>query len=146
MSILIIDASVAVKWLLPEPLRLLARQLRLSNHQLHAPAFLDVEVANVLWKKVRKGEVNRERAGIRISKLPALPLTRHPDASLVEAAFDLANRLGRTVYDCLYLALAVQLGGMMVTADERFINSLANTAWAPFVIHLQDVPTTSDNK
>ena len=139
MSILIIDTSIAVKWLLPESLYQLARQIRFSSHQLHAPTFLDVELVNVLWKKVRKGEVDRGRAVNLIAQLPEWRLTRHPDASLVGPAFDLANRLGRTVYDCLYLALAVRLGGQMVTADERFINSLTNTAWAPFVIHLQDV-------
>ena len=145
MSILIIDTSVAVKWFLPEPLTPLAVQLRFSNHQLHAPTFLDVELTNVLWKKLRKGAIDREDADDLIGQLPEMSLTRHPDASLVADAFDLADRLGRTVYDCLYLALAVRLGGLMVTADERFINSLTNTAWAPFVIHLQDVPTTSDN-
>ena len=139
MSILIIDASVAVKWMQPEPLADLAVRLQSSNHQLHAPAFLDVELANVLWKKVRKREIDREQARILIAQLPEWLLTRHSDASLVAAAFDLADRLGCTVYDCLYLALAVRLGGQMVTADERFINSLTNTAWAASAIHLQDV-------
>ena len=53
--------------------------------------------------------------------------------------FDLADRAGRTVYDCMYLALAVQLGGRMVTADERLVNGLANGPWADYVIRLQDV-------
>jgi len=51
----------------------------------------------------------------------------------------LADRAGRTVYDCMYLALAVQLGGRMVTADERFVNGLANGPWANYVIRLHDV-------
>ena len=46
----------------------------------------------------------------------------------------------RTVYDCLYLALAVQLGGTMVTADEKLINALAATPWAAHLVHLKDVP------
>jgi predicted nucleic acid-binding protein len=44
------------------------------------------------------------------------------------------------VYDCLYLALAVQLGGPMVTADDRLVNALAGTLWAGHIIKLQDVP------
>jgi predicted nucleic acid-binding protein len=63
-----------------------------------------------------------------------------PIPPLVTDAFDLADRLGRTVYDCVYLALAVRLGGQMVTADERFANSLAATAWAASAIRLQDIP------
>jgi predicted nucleic acid-binding protein len=74
-----------------------------------------------------------------LSQLPGLPLARHADASLVVAAFDLADRVGRTVYGCMYLALAVQLGGRMVTADERLVNGLANGPWAACAIRLQDV-------
>jgi predicted nucleic acid-binding protein len=72
--------------------------------------------------------------------LPGLPLTRHADTPLVAAAFDLADRVGRTVYDCVYLALAVRLGGQMVTADERLANSLIATPWATSAIRLQDIP------
>ncbi len=140
MSVLVVDASVAVKWMLPEPLANMAIRLQSPSHQLHAPSFLDIELANVLWKKVRQGLLSRAQADILISQLPGLPLTRHTDTLLVAAAFDLADRLGRTVYDCMYLALAVRLGGQMVTADERLVNSLTSTPWAASVIRLQDLP------
>jgi predicted nucleic acid-binding protein len=48
--------------------------------------------------------------------------------------------VGRSVYDCVYLALAVRLGGQMVTADDRLVNSLAATQRAASAIRLQDVP------
>jgi predicted nucleic acid-binding protein len=140
MSVLVVDASVAVKWMLPEPLASTAVRLQSPSYQLHAPSFLDIELANVFWKKVRQGLLSRAQADILLSQLPSLPLTRHAATPLVAAAFDLAERLGRTVYDCVYLALAVRLGGQMVTADERFANSLAGTAWAAFAIRLQDIP------
>jgi predicted nucleic acid-binding protein len=69
-----------------------------------------------------------------------LPLTRHPEAPLLASAFDLADRTQRTVYDCLYLALAVQLGGRMVTADLRLCNALAGTPWAALVCWVENVP------
>jgi len=139
MSVFVVDASVAVKWMLPEPLSTEAVRLQSSEHQLHVPSFFEIELANILWKKVRQGLLGRPQADQFLSQLPGLPLTRHGDASLVAAAFDLADRAGRTVYDCMYLALAVQLGGRMVTADERLVNSLANSPWAAFVVRLQDV-------
>jgi predicted nucleic acid-binding protein len=46
----------------------------------------------------------------------------------------------RTVYDCMYLALAVQLGGKMVTADERLFASLAGTPRATSIQLVQDIP------
>ncbi len=140
MSVFVVDVSVAAKWMLPEPLSAEAARLQSRSHQLHAPSFFEVELANVLWKKVRQGVVSRAEADVLLSQLPGLPLARHADTSLVAPAFDIADRTGRTVYDCMYLALAVRLGGQMVTADERFVNSLAGTPWAAFVIHLQDVP------
>jgi predicted nucleic acid-binding protein len=67
-------------------------------------------------------------------------VSRHPEAPLLPVAFDLADRLQRTVYDSLYLALAIQVGGVMVTADDRFVNALAATPWAAHVLRLADVP------
>ena len=139
MSLFVVDASVAVKWMLPEPLSREAMRLQSPSDQLHAPSFFEIELANVLWKKVRQGFVTRAEADRLLSAVPGLPLTRHADASLVAAAFDLADRVGRTVYDCMYLALAIRLGGRMVTADDRFANSVANTRWAASVVRLQDV-------
>ena len=61
-------------------------------------------------------------------------------ARTTTSAFDLADRTQRTVYDCLYLALAVQLGGRMVTADQRLYKSLAGTPWAGHICWVGDLP------
>ena len=140
MSVFVVDASVVVKWMLPEPLSNEAIRLQSPSHQLHAPSFFEIEVANVLWKKARQGLLSRALADSLAGQLASLPMARHADSPLVAAAFDLAGRLGRTVYDCMYLALAVRLGGQMVTADERFVNSLTGTPWAASAVHLRDVP------
>lgn len=140
MSVYVVDASVGAKWFVPEVDSDAARRLQDPVHQLHAPAFFDVEVANILWKKLRRGELTRQEADAILQQLPWLSLTWHHDEALVRPAFDLADRTQRTVYDCLYLALAVQLGGQMVTADDRLVNSLAGTPWAVSIIRLQDVP------
>ena len=62
MSVFVVDVSVAVKWMLPEPLATEAARLQSPTHQLHAPSFFEVELANVLWKKVRQGLVSRDQA------------------------------------------------------------------------------------
>ncbi len=139
MSVYVVDVSVAMKWMLPEPLSTEAARLQSPSHQLHAPSFFEIELANVLWKKLRQGLLDRAQADAFLSQLPGLPITRHIDVSLLAAAFDIADRTGRTVYDCMYVALAVRLGGRMVTADERLVNSLVGTPWAAFVGRLQDI-------
>jgi predicted nucleic acid-binding protein len=140
MSVLVVDASVAVKWILPEPLFREAVRLQSPSYELHAPSFLEVELASVLWKKIRQGLLGRAEADPLLSRFLALPFTRHADNLLLATAFDLAERTGRTVYDCLYLALASRLGARLVTADERLVNSLTNTPWSGSALHLRDVP------
>jgi predicted nucleic acid-binding protein len=82
----------------------------------------------------------RADADFIVAQLPALPLTRHPTGPLVAPAFDLADRTNRTVYDCIYLALAVQLDGVMVTSDEKLANALLGTAWAVHITMLSGLP------
>jgi predicted nucleic acid-binding protein len=143
LSVIVVDASVGVKWFVPEVHAAEARRWRDGSDELHAPAFFfDLEIANILWKKVRRAEITRADADQILGLLPALPLTRHPEPPLLTAAFDLADRTQRTVYDCLYLALAVRLGGRMVTADQRLCNSLAGTPWAANICWVGDQPTT----
>jgi predicted nucleic acid-binding protein len=140
MSAWVFDASVAIKWFVPENYSAEARRWRLVPGDGHAPAFFELEFANILWKKVRRAEITRKDADDVLAQLPAIPLLRHSDGPLLLSSFDLADRTGRTVYDCMYLALAVQLGATLVTADDRFVNSLATTAWAASIRRVQDVP------
>jgi predicted nucleic acid-binding protein len=114
LSILVVDASVGVKWFVPEVHAAEARQWRTGPDELHAPAFFfDLEIANILWKKQQRGEITRAEADLILGQLPALPLKRHPEPPVLASAFDLANHTQRTVYDCVYLALAMQLSGRM---------------------------------
>jgi predicted nucleic acid-binding protein len=141
MSLYVVDSSVAIKWYVPEVHDAEAQRLRAGGAVLHAPDFLDVEVAAILWKKIRRGVLTRGDADDILNELAGLAMvTRHPTGPLVVPAFDLADRTNRTVYDCLYLALAVRLGGAMVTADDKLVNALAATPWAANITKLQDIP------
>lgn len=131
-----------MKWFVPEVHATEARQWRSGPYALHVPAFFfELEIANILWKKVQRGEISRADADLILGQLPALPLTRHPESPHLALAFDLADRTQRTVYDCLYLALSVHLGGRMVTADLRLFNSLAGTPYAPHVCWVTSAPS-----
>jgi predicted nucleic acid-binding protein len=141
MSLYVVDSSVVIKWYVPEVLSADALRVRDGNMLLHAPDFLDVELAAIAWKKIRRGTMTRTVADGVLTDLAGLgTITRHPTGPLVAAAFDLADRTNRTVYDCLYLALAARLGGLMVTADDKLANSLAGTPWAASIAKIQDIP------
>jgi predicted nucleic acid-binding protein len=140
MSIFVVDVSVAIKWFLPEIFQADAQRLQNAAHELHVPSLLDAEFANVLWKKVRSGQLSRAEADAALRQLSGLPITRHGIEALTAAAFDLAVTTQRTVYDSLYLTLALRLQGQLVTADQKFFNALAATQWASALCWIANVP------
>jgi predicted nucleic acid-binding protein len=140
MNAWILDASVVIKWFVPEVLAAEARRWRKVAGTLHAPTLLDTELANILWKKVGRGELTRSQADKILVRLPRLLITRHPDADLLPSAFEIAHRVQRTVYDSLYLAAALEHGGQMVTADQKLFHAIQTTQWAASIRWVGDVP------
>jgi predicted nucleic acid-binding protein len=121
----VVDAAVAVKWFVPEIHATEAARLLEPGHELLAPDLLMPEVGNVLWKKVRRGELLSEEARQVLRGLSAVPLEVHSSSRLLPAALEIAVATGRTVYDSLYLALAEGSRCRLVTADRRLVNALA---------------------
>jgi len=130
--IFVVDASVAVKWLTAEPDHERARALRAEHDDLQAPDFVLVEVGNVLWKKVRRGEVTYAQAAAALTALPRLFDKLIPAEELTMRALQKAVELDHPVYDCLYLACAESIGAQVVTADARFA-TVARKGGAPVV-------------
>ena len=118
MKAAVVDASVAVKWVVAEDLAENAGLLR-SVGQLNAPAHWLAEAANALWAKAWRGELTAFEAEQRVGLLTQAPIVVTPLASLAEEAIRLSNALGLTVYDTLYLALALERVISLVTADRR---------------------------
>ena len=123
MSRVVVDASVAVKWFVPEELSTEARQLLAPEYELLAPDLLWAEVGNVLWKKHRRGEFDEETATRILRDFSRVSVEFHASQRWTEAALQHAMRIGITVYDGLYLALAVGSGCRLVTADRRLHDS-----------------------
>jgi predicted nucleic acid-binding protein len=114
----VIDASVALKWVLDEPGKEAADAL--LEEELIAPSLWLLEAANALWRRTLRGEISGEEAKERLAELCNAPVTTTRLEDDLLAAADLANRLGHPVYDCLYLAMAIRENTYVVTADSRF--------------------------
>lgn len=119
MSSFIVDASVAIKWVIPE--KGTAEALTLLGNRLLAPTLLQSECASILWKKVRRGEISAREGGIAARLLENFEIefcAPEPDLSQI---LELALALGHPAYDCVYLTLAEARGVPLVTADQRLV-------------------------
>ena len=120
---IVVDASVALKWVLQEDGSDAAE--RLLDEELIAPSLWLVEAGNALWRRSVRGELSAQEAQERLSELFNAPVATVPLEADVAAAVRLAGELGHPVYDCLYLALALREDTYVVTADRRFADALS---------------------
>lgn len=138
MKACVLDASVVVKWFLDEEWSAPARSLRGADLAVAAPHLLLLEVANVFWRHVRKGEVDVETATQVLSTLGEAPIEWHEDAGFFQEAFSLGTELGRTVYDSVYLSLAIRLDRHLITADRRFYDAVRASRLSSRIVWIED--------
>ena len=124
---LVIDASIAIKWVVEEDGTPLALGLR-HAHRFAAPELLTVECANILWKKVQRGELSREEAILAASLLERSDVELFGMRGLLAKTTELATEIGHPAYDCMYICLATSRNWRFVTADERLIRVLHKKA------------------
>jgi predicted nucleic acid-binding protein len=116
---LVVDASVAVKWVVPEPDTTRATALR--NHYLIVPDLIFAECANILWKKLRRGDLTKEQAGAAARTLETTDLVIVSAKAYVARAVAISAELDHPAYDAIYLAVAEAFGLRLVTADHRLV-------------------------
>jgi predicted nucleic acid-binding protein len=133
MKKVVADASVVVKWFVPEIHSAAATRLLESDIVVCAPDLIFPEFGNILWKKVRRGELTRDETDEILAAFSALPVEVHSSAALLAGACELALALDRTVYDSVYLALAIAQDCVLVTADAKFRAALAGSPVADHV-------------
>lgn len=119
MTTVVIDASIAIKWVVEEQGTPDALALRCGN-RLIAPDLLVAECANVLWKKFQRGELTRDEALLAARLLTRADVELLPTRALMQMATRLAIELAHPAYDCVYLALALDNDCPFATADESF--------------------------
>lgn len=131
MTRYVLDASVAAKWFLSasdesyaEEALALLRLYAAGSVQFFVPDLFFAEFGNILWKAERLGRCDSKTADLATKAIIDRKLPSFSSGPLLSRALQIARRHGRTVYDSLYLALAVDLDGTLVTADERLANSV----------------------
>ena len=139
MSVLVVDASVAAKWLVEEEHTDAALSLLHPHHQLHAPDFFLLEMDNVICTWLRRHLIASRLGGEMRTALRRISVGLHPFVESLDSAYAIAADTGRSVYDALYVALAISLDCRVVTADRRLCDALVGGRLGRYVLWVRDV-------
>jgi predicted nucleic acid-binding protein len=138
----IVDASVVAKWLFAEPGSNRARLLIRSKHSLRAPDLILPEVLSVLLKRVVRGHITMTESQEVLQRFLRNYLDTRvrlvPSSLLAERALRIAYMEGRSSYDSLYLALAVQARCQLITSDDKLIEGIRDRNLKRYLIGLDD--------
>jgi predicted nucleic acid-binding protein len=137
MSRFVVDACVAIKWLVSEEHSDAALRLIRQNHDMIAPSLFLSEIANVLWKKRQQGQIEGEKARKALRGLFGAGVEIYTMDSLVCDALDISLAHGCSVYDGVYLALAAREQCPLVTADRKFIAMMGSTEFAQRLVWIE---------
>ena len=130
----VVDASVVVKWLVPEEGS--EQAAALMKLPLMAPDILIAECVNVLWRKAVRGIIDPEHAVRRAHALKGAGIALEPTQPLAPDIIILSLRLNHSAYDCAYLALAQRLDGVLVTADQKLLRRCTQPDTADLARHV----------
>lgn len=120
---IVIDASVAIKWVIDEEPaeEAMAAKSMIGRYEIAAPTLFDFEVASILWSKRRRGLLDDSDVAAVALALQAAPIRRIADDGLWLRALTLADSVGHPPYDCAYVVAGLLSGASgVVTADRRF--------------------------
>jgi predicted nucleic acid-binding protein len=145
VSVFVVDASVVIKWFVPEIHSQAARRWLNASHDYVAPDLLFSEAGNAVWKKVRRQELEDAEGRLLVVDLAQAAVATVATRSLLHDAVALALTAGITVYDAMYLTLAVRLETEVITGDDRFADKIAeHPLLAPHVRRLHDFVESDD--
>ncbi len=139
MTKFVVDANVAVKWVLPEIHSEAASRLLNNFYTLLVPDFFFSEIGNIFWKQVRFRSLTIEEAQFNLNQIAITSLEIHQSKYLISSALEIAVQVQQAVYDCVYLTLAVRQKCQMVTADKRFINAMKGSPLTAYLCWVNDV-------
>jgi predicted nucleic acid-binding protein len=132
----VVDASVALRWLLDLPGSEKAFATIQENDRIIAPDLVLAEIANGLWKAAMFAGLSHSDAKAALAETDKAFDEFVPANDLKSNALLIALELRHPAYDCFYIALAEARRCKLITADTRLVRRCAKTKWAEMLVAL----------
>lgn len=139
MKPIIVDASVAIKWFVPEVHAKAAVRVLDEKFKLLAPDLIFAEFGNILWKKCRLKELTLPIAKAILDDFKRVPLVLRTNENLLNEAWQIATQYNCTVYDSLYVAMAKIEQGILITADKALYQNLKTSELSSHLLWVEDI-------
>ncbi len=139
MTRYVVDASVVIKWFVPEVHTEAAQSLLREGLSLSSPDLVRAEVGNVLWKKWRRDEVSSDTVEAVLRDLGGFSLEIKASTPLLGIAWNVARSFDRSFYDSLYVALAMHTDCPLVTADRKLYNAFGESDLSRNLLWVEDL-------
>lgn len=138
--IVVVDSSVVIKWYVNENHTVEAEQLIDGRFELNAPELLLAEVGNIVWKKLRNDDIDEQLANFTIESIARQKIYLHSHKELFKSAYERAIETRTSVYDWIYLSLALSLSCPFITADRKFFLALRKTRFKKDIVWIENIP------
>ena len=136
VTVVVVDASVALKWFVKEENTPLAVALLASGERAIAPTLIVAELCNAAWRLWRRSEIARAQVGVVAGRAPTLFAALVSEMDLAKRASEISLNLEHPAYDGFYLALAEREEATLVTADRRLAERVRAPPWERRVVAL----------
>lgn len=135
----VLDASVGIKWFLPENLSTEAHILFEKESIFEVPDLFFIEIDAILSKRVRIGELKANKAREIASVVRDISFLTTEYKALNNVALGIATAYYISLYDAVYLTLAVIKDTKMITADQKLVRAVEGSPLEPYVMSLENV-------
>lgn len=136
----VIDASVGIKWFVPEVHEQAALDIYRSTYEFIAPDLIYAEIGNILWKKWRRGEISDKVASGILRDFKEIKFLIYQSLDLAEETLNIAKTYNLSFYDSLYVSVAVKTDTALITADQKLFQSLSASPLSGYLHWIEDLP------
>lgn len=130
---LVLDANIAVKLVCIEPGYQETLDRLQCEAELVAPDWVMIEAGHAIRRKSLRGDFDRVEAQRLLESIPSFFETIYRDGQFVQAAMAISFELDHWIYDCIYLACALDLSAPLLTADRKFWNAAKRAGYGDTV-------------